>query len=261
MLHPASDGSCPMTESPMPCRNGNACFAIRFLARSLTAVLVASALSLSGCQDGPMYALKVANPYFSMKEWRADEKIGITDHQRRHELLGLASSIASLPQDRQAFWLDHLEKVVEADESPEMRRIAIHAAGRSSHPQAIEVVRQGTKDESTKVRMEACKSLQRLGTDDAALMLAETIGSETDLDVRHAAMKSLGGFQNKIAVDSLRLVLTDRNPATRGLAMESLRTSTGENYGDDPQAWIAALDGKPTEPVPTRIADRVRNLF
>jgi hypothetical protein len=55
--------------------------------------------------------------------------------------------------------------------------------------------------------------------------------------------------------------LNDRNPATRELAVDSLRGATGKNYGDDPQVWIAALDGTPTEEAPVRLADRVRDLF
>jgi len=59
----------------------------------------------------------------------------------------------------------------------------------------------------------------------------------------------------------LRLALADRNPATQNLAIASLRGATGKDYGDDPDTWIAALDGKPTEERPTRFADRVRGLF
>jgi HEAT repeat protein len=96
-------------------------------------------------------------------------------------------------------------------------------------------------------------------------MLASTIGTETNDDVRNAAISALANHKSPIAVDSLRTALRDRNPATQTLVIDSLRSATGKNYGDDPQVWIAALDGKPTGEVETKIAERVTdraaNLF
>ncbi len=94
-----------------------------------------------------------------------------------------------------------------------------------------------------------------------ARLLVATLGTDTSEDVKHSAMAAMGNHKNQAAIDSLRLALPDRNPATRDLAMESLRGATGKNYGDDPEVWIAALDGTPTEEAPVRFADRVRNLF
>ena len=71
----------------------------------------------SGCQDGPLYALKNANPYYTM-EWKRDDAIGVTDHERREELGRLAETIHSMPKDKQKFWAGHLEKLIENDDSP-----------------------------------------------------------------------------------------------------------------------------------------------
>ncbi len=241
---------------------------IRFVFRqTILLLLLVTTLSTVGCQDGPLYALKVANPYFSMKEWKADEAIGVTDHKRRLELQGLADSIASLSPERQAFWIDHLEQVMKNDQSAEMRRLAVSAAGATKIPKASEIIEQGLKDDSVKVRMEACRSLGRRGDESSALLLAQSVGSETEMDVRHAAMTALASYNTPIAIDSLRSALSDRNPATRQLAVTSLKKSTGANYGNDPQVWLAKLEGKPTldatkpETSTARIAERVRNLF
>lgn len=230
--------------------------------RNLVCVAVSTvALLAMGCQDGPLYGLKAANPYFTMNEWKKDEAIGVTDHQRRQQLADLAESIGTLPPDRQVYWTGHLRQMIEKDGSPEMRRLAVRAAGNVRDESAMALIEKGLDDESMKVRMEACESLGRRTGDDAIRMLAETLGTETDLDVRHAAMTALGNHESPIAIDSLRLALSDRNPATRSLAIESLRGSTGKNFGDDPNVWIAALDGKPVEEPATRIADRIRDFF
>lgn len=217
--------------------------------------------TLSGCQDGPLYALKTVNPYYSMGEWKRDQAIGVTDDQRRKELALLANSIHQLPADKQKFWAGHLEKLIENDDSPEMRRLAIKAAGRVNDPSAITMIQKGLDDDSMKVRMEACTALGLLEGDDAARILAATVGTETSEDVKHAALTALANHKNQIAVDSLKIALADRNPATRSLAIESLKSSTGKNYGDDPAVWIAALEGKSTEEVPTKFAERVRGFF
>ena len=221
----------------------------------------AASCALCGCQDGPLYALKAANPYYSMKEWKEDASFGVTDHERRTQLSDLAENMDQLPEDRQKYWSEHLEQLIDNDESPEMRRLAIRAAGQMNDPSSIVLIEKGLDDESFKVRMEACQALGEQDNEEVTRLLAATVGTETNQDVKHAAMKALAGQSTPTAVDSLKLALTDRNPATRDLAMDSLRGATGKDYGDDPEVWIAALDGKPTEERPTRFADRVRQIF
>ncbi len=218
-------------------------------------------LASGGCQDGPLYAIKAANPYFVLKEWKDDELIAPTDHARRNEMLNLASSMKSLSADRQSYWTPHLEQVMKNDQSVEMRRLAVNAAGQIRGGGARGVIKQGLQDDSTKVRMEACKALAELKDDESVLLLAETLGSETTLDVKHAAMQSLAQFDSPIAINALRGTLNERNPATQKLAIASLRSSTGKNYGDDPQVWIAALDGKEVPAAEVKIADRILNMF
>ena len=196
-----------------------------------------------------------------MRQWKQDEAIGVTDHERRKQLALLADTIGQMPSDKQTFWAGHLEKLIDNDQSPEMRRLAVRAAGSLRDPRAMAMIDKGLDDESVKVRMEACQALGRRKGDDAARVLVATIGSETNQDVKHAAMTALANHNNQIAIDSLKIALSDRNPATRDLAVESLKGATGKNYGDDPDVWIAALEGKPTEQAPTRFAERVRNFF
>jgi hypothetical protein len=209
-----------------------------------------------------MYAIKAVNPYYALGEWKQDEAIGVTDHERRAQLSSLAESIDELPVERQKYWAEHLDKILENDESPEMRRLVVRAAGRLNDPSALDLIERGLDDESMKVRMEACNSLGRRDGEESAKMLATVVGTETDQNVKHAALRGLANHKNQIAVDSLKIALADPNPATRHVAVESLKGSTSKDYGDDPKVWIAALEGKPPqEQAPTKIADRIRNLF
>ncbi len=216
---------------------------------------------LSGCQDGPLYALKKVNPYFTMREWRDDEAIGVTDHERRNQLADLAEQIGQMPTNRQVFWSKHLDKMLDNDTSPEMRRLAVNAAGNLKIADAMRLIEKGLDDDSIKVRMEACRALGKRSGEEAIRMLASTAGTEADEDVRHAALTAIGNHQGQLALDALKIALNHRNPATRDLAVQSLKRVTGKNYGDRPEVWIAALQGKKVEEQPTRIVEAIRNTL
>lgn len=217
----------------------------------LSFVVATSCGCLNGCHDGPMYALKHANPYFTMRQWAADEKIGVTDHTRREELQSLAETMPTLPPERQQYWSTHLRQIFEHDENAEMRRLSVLAAGKSLAPDVMPLIEQALDDESVKVRMEACRALGNRRDEGAARMLASVLGKTQDQDVKHAAIAAIGNHRNAIAADSLKLALEDRDPATQSLVMDSLRRQTGKNYGNDPQTWIAALNGQSVDEKPS----------
>ena len=227
----------------------------------LAALIVTACGGITGCQDGPMYAMKAANPYYRWHEWQADEAFGITEHERREQLTQLAGDISGYDDVAQTKWLKALGHVMDADESPEMRRLAVLAAGNVDDQSALQILEKGMDDDSVKVRMQACRALGNQTTDENVLLLASAVGSETSTDVKHAAMRALQDQSSPKAVEALRLALSDRDPSTQNLAIASLRGATGKDYGDDPETWIAALDGQPVEERPTRFADRLRELF
>ena len=195
-----------------------------------------------GCHDGPLYALKKVNPYFALREWKRDRKLGVTDHQRRLELESLADQIADMSAKDQAFWANHLGRIMANDPSPEMRRLTVLAASRMKDPAAMGLIEQGLDDENLKVQMEACRSLGKRPEPEAAQMLASTLGTTTEVDVKNSAIRALGNHKGDIPTDSLRVVLEGQDPATIDLAMTSLRGVMGKDLGNDPKQWIAVID-------------------
>ncbi|MEO1529148.1 MAG: HEAT repeat domain-containing protein [Planctomycetota bacterium] len=227
---------------------------------TLTALLLAC---VSGCQDGPLYALKHANPYFAMREWKQDRNLGVTDHERRNQLLSLSRKIGNMEQNDQQFWGTHLGRIVNNDPSPEMRRLAVLAASRTQTDNALAVIKKGLDDENIKVQMEACHALGVRKEPEAAQLLAGKIGSTGDQDVKHAAISAIGNHPGEIPMGSLKIVLRDQDPATLNLAMNSLRDVMGEDYGSDPKQWIAAIESAapgatPTLPAPDGSSSPIR---
>lgn len=202
----------------------------------------------AGCHDGPLYALKHVNPYFTMREWKRDRALGVTDHQRRRELIKLTEKIAEMPPKDQAFWKGHLGRIMENDPSAEMRRLAVLAASRIEDPAAIDLIEAGLGDESVKVQMASCSALGSRQEPRATQLLASTLGATTETDVKNSAIAALGNHQGQMSMESLRIVLDEQDPATIDLAMSSLRSVMGKDYGEDPQQWIAAIDAERSSP-------------
>ncbi len=198
---------------------------------------------LGGCHDGPMYALKTVNPYFTMRAWKKDTELGVTDHERLKQLRSLSDQVAEMPESDQQFWAGHLERIIDNDPSAEMRFHAVQAAGSlKSSEESLRLIQKGLSDESIKVQTACCRSLGNRNEPEAVQILAQTLGSTTELDVKHSAIAALKNHQGDMPVDALRVILEDQDPATVYLAMDSLRDVMGKDHGSDPKAWIAAID-------------------
>ena len=63
------------------------------------------------------YALKVTNPYYSLKEWRDEKAYGQTEYDRWQEMLSLSDSIQDLSVEDQNLWLDRFAEMLENEES------------------------------------------------------------------------------------------------------------------------------------------------
>ena len=81
------------------------------------------------------------------------------------------------------------------------------------------------------------------------------------MDVRMAATKALGKMKSPEAIQGLAVALEDRDPAMQYVAVESMKTVTGKDYGPNVEAWRQVATGgtPPPEHVPS-IAERVRGM-
>lgn len=234
--------------------------------RALSCVCgVAVAASIAGCHDGPMYALKQVNPYFTMKEWAEDERLGPTDATRAEELKRVVAGMSRWSEADQRRWLVELERIMEHDQSPFMRGLAVQAAASSRVSEATKLLERGVRDDDFKVRMITAKALGNRPQDpEATRLLAEVVNTETNKDVRLAAIKSLGRHSGPIATEALKSAVQETELAYQHAAASSLRAITGQQYGDEPEAWVAYLENQPvadTTSGNSSWTDRVRGWF
>lgn len=228
--------------------------------RALLFLLAGLCWPVAGCHDGPLYALKYTNP-FLVKQWRQQEALGITDHQRREELELLVRSLPRMSAAEQAEWLPHLERMVDNDASADMRYLVVRATGPISDPQALRLLENALSDDSLKVRMAACDELGHRKEGRAAELLAKMAGESTNLDIRQAALRSLGNHRGPGVNEAMKLALADRDPAVRMTAIKALQSSTGRQLGTQPEVWLAYLDGDLEVPEPPGLTDRIRSWF
>ena len=207
-----------------------------------SALLILLCVTCGGCHDGPLYNLKHVKSLLRDEGVEERSKTWVTDFERRKELIALGKKIDSMSPKDQSFWAGHLEGIINTDPSAEMRQLAVLAVSRANVPNALDLIEKGLDDQSLKVRMTSCKVLGRRNEPRAAQMLASTVGTTTDLDVKNSAIAALGKHKGAVPIDSLRIVLEEQDPATVDLAIASLRGVTGKDLGSDPQRWIAALD-------------------
>lgn len=216
---------------------------------------------LGGCAEGPVPYIMSLNPKLR-REWEADEMYEPTLHRQLAEVEALRESAADLSAPRQRHWSGELTYILEQNDNPLLRAAAVKALGEFTVPEANEGLRVALTDADAKVRKTACAAWGARGSEEALQRLAETLGTDTDLDVRIAAARELRRFEDPTAYQALGLALQDPDPALQYQAIESLREASGKDYGNDLQAWQRFAQGQDPGPEHSpSVAQRLRELL
>ncbi len=208
-----------------------------------------------GCSDGPMFAIKQANPYYRA-QWNEDAKKGIVSSKRQEEIRLLRSQLPSMPTEEQARFTALLAKVCDLETSPVLRREAVMALGNTPSPEVEAVLIRACSDKNDKVRMAACKALAGQKSSAASQMLATVAQSDKNESVRHAAIRALGAFQTDDAKATLRRMLDEKSPGIQLAASDALKSMTGKEFGRVDN-WKNFIDGQPVEEPQTSVAERL----
>jgi hypothetical protein len=211
---------------------------------------------LSGCADSGFRRLRYG------REWREDEEYGATFHTRLEELTSLQENADDLSPEEQARTAHQLLQALAADPSPLYRRQVVYTLAALQTPAATEGLSRAIQDEDPSVRIAACEAWAGRGGDESLRVLSGVVGNDADLDVRISAARELANFKDPAAVRALGVALDDPDPALQHRAVQSLKSVTGEDFGNSVPAWRQFVRG---EPVPRSdepsIADRLRDLF
>jgi HEAT repeat protein len=232
----------------------------RNAAKFLTVLALATVL-MSGCADGPFGELAAWNPWVR-QQWQEDEEYAATFHTRIAELKAVGANAAKLsPADRERFAQQVLD-LASNDPNPLIRAAAAQTLGKLSTPSILPGLQMAARDAEKQVRIAACEAWGDVGGPQAMETLTDLVRNDEDLDVRIAATRQLGRFQDPMVVSALGLALNDRNPALQFSAVESLKSSTGRDFGDSVPAWRDYVAGRTPEPARSpSVVERLRDIF
>lgn len=157
--------------------------------------------------------------------------------QRIDSLRDLGKRAHSMSQPEQDKVSEQLVRVVQTETHPQVRVEAVRALGEFPTRTAFQGLTAASRDPRAEIRIETCHALARRGSDGALRVLTEVLNSDTDVDVRMAAVKGLSQSDKPQAVAALGSCLDDSDPALQYLAMQSLKEVTGTDHGGDVRRW------------------------
>ncbi len=185
-----------------------------------------------------------------------------TPAQRIEKLQAVAALASSTSAADQVRTTAELAQQIQAESDPLIREEIVRAIAQFQTPLAASVVAAGLNDADSSVRIACCQAIAERGDADAVAKLGAVIGGDTDVDVRLAAAKALGNFKGPDVTAALAIGLEDQDPALQYQTVQSLRQSTGKNFGQDAKAWREFVrGGTPVPPKSISVAQRLQGLW
>jgi hypothetical protein len=232
---------------------------MRLSTRKSLLVLVLG-MAISGCADGPFGGLSAWNPYYR-SQWENDERAGPTFHTQLAELRAIRQNPTGLSPEEQRRVIPTLTDIVQNSTNTILRAEATLTLAEFLAPETIPTLQLAINDEDADVRVAACRAWGRRGGPEALDALSRTVSNDSDLDVRLAATTELAEFQDQQALQALAVALNDKDPALQHRAVQSLKSVSGQDYGDNVPAWRDFVEGRsPVLPEPPTIAERLRSM-
>lgn len=162
-----------------------------------------------------------------------------------------AKTMPARSQAEQQAKAEEWAKAYRDEADPFIRAELLRAIASCGSPVAGETLGRGQQDPDKSVRIAACEAWAKHGGPTSIAQLSEITRKDANIDVRLAAVRSLGvvGPQNKdAALAALASSLDDNDPAIQYRTIQSMRLISGKDFGDDVNAWRDfAKGGSPAE--------------
>lgn len=136
-----------------------------------------------------------------------------------------------------------LEEAFLKEDDPQLRAELLRLMGQLNLPPSDTLVERAKSDEEPSVRIQLCHLLAKSPSGSAVSVLSELALNDRDQDVRQAAIKALGRLHDPRANQVLAQLLRNRDPAIQYLAVQSLKQTTGKDFGMDLKQWEAYVYG------------------
>ena len=193
------------------------------LSRRLAMVLAVGLAGLSGCQLWP---------------FGGNERTSIiTPALRAASIREMGPRGRDADEAEQARTCEQLARQIQTEPDPIVRRAIQETIAEFKSPLAGSVILAGLNDDDRDVRLTCCRLLAARGDEQSVASLSQLVGADADIDVRLAAVDALGKIKSPASVAGLAAALKDRDPALQYAGVEAMKNVTGEELGNDVQAW------------------------
>jgi HEAT repeat protein len=138
----------------------------------------------------------------------------------------------------QARICEQLAQQIRTEPDPIVRKTIQETIGEFETPLANAVILAGLNDDDRDVRVTCCRLLGERADPAAIEPLSKLVATDSDLDVRLAAVDALGLMKSTATVPGLAAALKDRDPAMQFAGVEAMKSATGKkDLGNDVEAW------------------------
>lgn len=211
-------------------------------------------LSCVSCTSNPFASKPSATP--------ADiARFGPTANQRIAELKAMREAGPGTDPAVHESKSTELARKIQTERDPLVRAQIIRTIEMYPTRLTSAVLHAATNDPEPAVRIACADAWGKRSTDEAVEHLSELFKKDESIDVRIAATKGLGTTKNQAAMAHLGPALEDKDPALQLVAVESIKTLTGVDFGYDVNKYREYLKTPPSERPQQGLADKVRQLF
>ncbi len=218
--------------------------------------LMMLAWSAAGCSIAP-YSVW---PYWPFEP--PERTTLATPAKRISRLESIAENASRASLEERQRMAGELLNQIRTEQDAAVRTQIVRTMATLDCPAVQPALREGLRDPAVTVRVACCDALGHQAGPDAVEPLSRALSYETEIDVKLAAARALSRCRDPRAVGALGAALESSDPALQYRAMQSLKTLTGEDFGNDASAWRQYVQTGPTlaQPPPS-LADRARRLF
>ncbi len=172
--------------------------------------------------------------------------------------------------DEQQRITDQLAQQIRTEPDPLVRLAIQETVAQFDTALAQMILLAGLDDTDRDVRIVCCRKLgeraamadSHAGQQKVVAQLRHVLEQDKEVDVRFAAVDALGQIQTTGSVQALAISLHDRNPAMQYAGVEALKRASGQNLGNQVEAWRQFAEGENPQIRPaTSIAQRVKDMF
>lgn len=173
----------------------------------------------------------------------ADPSGAPTPRELMTQLHTLQQEIPAMTPEAQHAQALELAQRYRNESDPILRAQLVRTIAGCGSPTAGETLAAALGDSDRDVRRIACNAWADHGGPQAVPNLARVLRHDKSSDVRIEAARSLGRLKGSDVVEALAPALDDPDPALQFRAVQSLRSATDKDFGDDVNAWREFVQG------------------